>query len=53
MAAGGRFTKDRFDIDLDADTVRRPAGNTTPIVRDRKGAWQRRVRRVVCGVSTA
>jgi len=38
VAAGGRFAKDRFDIDLDADTVRCPAGNTTPIVRDRAGA---------------
>jgi DDE family transposase/transposase-like protein DUF772 len=38
VAAGGRFAKDRFEIDLDADTVRCPAGNTTPIVRDRKGA---------------
>ena len=38
VAAGGRFAKDRFDIDLDADTVRCPAGNTTPIVRDRNGA---------------
>ena len=35
---GGRFAKDRFGIDLDADTVRCPAGNTTPIVRDRNGA---------------
>ena len=38
VAAGGRFAKDRFDIDLDADTVRCPAGNTAPIVRDRDGA---------------
>jgi Transposase DDE domain len=38
VAAGGRFAKDRFDIDPDADTVRCPAGNTTPIVRDRNGA---------------
>jgi len=38
VAAGGRFAKDRFVIDLDADTVRCPAGNTAPIVRDRNGA---------------
>ena len=38
VAAGGRFAKDRFDIDLDADTVRCPAGNTAPIVRDSNGA---------------
>ena len=38
VAAGGRFAKDRFVIDLDADTVSCPAGNTAPIVRDRDGA---------------
>jgi hypothetical protein len=38
VAAGGRFAKDRFEIDLDADTVRCPAGHTTQIVRDRHGA---------------
>ena len=38
VAVGGRFAKDRFGIDLDADTVRCPAGNTTPIIRDRNGA---------------
>jgi hypothetical protein len=38
VAAGGRFAKDRFDIDLDADTVRCPAGNIAPIIRDRDGA---------------
>ncbi len=38
VAAGGRFAKDRFDIDLDADTVGCPAGNTAPIVRDKNGA---------------
>jgi hypothetical protein len=38
VAAGGRFAKDRFDIDLDADTVRCPVGNTTPIIRDKNGA---------------
>ena len=30
-AAGGLFPKDRFAIDLAAQTVRCPAGNTTPI----------------------
>jgi hypothetical protein len=30
-AAGGLFSKDRFDIDLGARTVRCPAGNTAPI----------------------
>ena len=38
VAAGGRFAKDRFVIDLDAEQVRCPAGNTAPIVRDRNGA---------------
>jgi hypothetical protein len=38
VAAGERFAKDRFDVDLDADMVRCPAGNTAPIVRDRNGA---------------
>ena len=38
VAAGGRFAKDRFDIDLNADTVRCPAGNTAPIVRDKHSA---------------
>jgi hypothetical protein len=38
VAAGGRFAKDRFDIDLDADTVRCPAGHTVSIVRDKDGA---------------
>ena len=28
VGAGGRFTKDRFDVDLDADTVTCPAGRT-------------------------
>jgi hypothetical protein len=38
VAAGGCFAKDRFDIDLNADTVRCPAGNTAPIVRDKHSA---------------
>jgi Transposase DDE domain/Transposase domain (DUF772) len=36
-AAGGRFSKDRFDIDLDAGTVSCPAGVTTPIRPARNG----------------
>jgi hypothetical protein len=36
-AAGGLFPKDRFDIDLDAQTVRCPAGNTTSIRAARAG----------------
>jgi hypothetical protein len=28
VGAGGRFTKDRFDVDPDADTVICPAGRT-------------------------
>jgi hypothetical protein len=36
-APGGRFAKDRFDIDLDADTVTCPAGHTAPIRRGRSG----------------
>ena len=35
--AGGRFTKDAFDIDLDTDTVTCPNGVTAPIRRDRAG----------------
>lgn len=34
----GRFSKDDFDIDLDADTVTCPAGQTVPIVRSDDGA---------------
>jgi hypothetical protein len=36
--AGGLFTKDAFEIDLDADTVSCPAGNTAPIRRGADGA---------------
>ena len=36
-AAGGLFSKDRFAIDLDAQTVRCPAGNTAPIRAARTG----------------
>ena len=35
VAAGGRFAKDRFDIDLRHDTVRCPAGRTAPIRRSK------------------
>jgi hypothetical protein len=35
---GGLFTKDRFDIDLDRDTVTCPNGVTTPIRRGTDGA---------------
>ena len=35
---GGLFTKDRFDIDLDHDTVTCPNGVTTPIRRGADGA---------------
>ncbi len=34
---GGRFTKDDFDIDLEADTVSCPGGHTTPIRRNHTG----------------
>jgi hypothetical protein len=39
VAAGGMFAKDRFDIDLQHDTVTCPAGQTAPIRRgtDRAG----------------
>ena len=37
VAAGGMFAKDRFDVDLDADTVSCPAGRTAPIRRGRDG----------------
>ncbi len=33
VGAGGRFTKERFDVDLDVDTVTCPAGRTGPIRR--------------------
>jgi hypothetical protein len=36
-AAGGLFTKERFDIDLDTDTVTCPAKTTAPIRRGRDG----------------
>jgi hypothetical protein len=36
-AAGGRFAKDRFVIDLDADTVTCPGQVTVPIRRGREG----------------
>jgi hypothetical protein len=36
-AAGGLFSKDRFAIDLGAQTVRCPAGNTAPIRAARAG----------------
>jgi hypothetical protein len=36
-AAGGLFGKDRFDIDLDHDTVTCPAGHTTPLRRAKPG----------------
>ena len=35
---GGLFAKDRFDIDLEQDTVTCPAGNTAPIRRAGDGA---------------
>ena len=38
VAAGGRFAKDRFDINLRHDTVRCPAGHTAPIRRNRRPA---------------
>lgn len=34
----GMFSKDDFDVDLDADTVRCPAGQTTQIVRSDDGS---------------
>ena len=36
-APGGRFTKDRFDVDLHSDTVVCPAGQTTTIRRGKDG----------------
>ncbi len=38
VAAGGLFAKDRFSIDLEADTVTCPAGQTAPIRRGADGA---------------
>jgi hypothetical protein len=36
-AAGGMFSKDRFDVDLDTDTVTCPNGVSTPIRRNAAG----------------
>jgi len=36
-APAGRFAKDQFDVDLKAETVTCPAGQTSPIRRDRDG----------------
>jgi hypothetical protein len=38
VAPGGLFSKDRFDVDLHADTVTCPAGNTVPIRRGTDGS---------------
>ncbi len=38
VAKGGRFAKDRFEVDLQRDTVRCPAGHTAPIRRSSNGA---------------
>jgi hypothetical protein len=38
VAVGGRFAKDRFDIDLEADTVTCPNAVTVTIRRNRDGA---------------
>ena len=38
VTAGGLFTKDRFDIDLEQDTVTCPAGHRAPIRRAGDGA---------------
>lgn len=38
VSRGGMFSKDDFDIDLDADTATCPNGNTVPIRRGRDGA---------------
>jgi hypothetical protein len=37
-AAGGLFTKDAFDVDLDTDTVTCPTGKTAPIHRTKDGS---------------
>ena len=36
-AAGGKFPKDQFDVDLEADQVTCPAGVTAPVRRNRDG----------------
>ncbi len=46
VAAGGRFAKDRFDIDLDQDTVGCPAGHQAPIRRHSDGGGTARFGRV-------
>jgi len=40
-AAGGRFTKDAFDIDLPGRQVTCPAGNTAPLTRSEPGLTAR------------
>lgn len=42
VARNGKYSKDDFDIDLDADTVTCPAGNTVPIVRSADGSGKAR-----------
>lgn len=49
VAAGGRFPKDRFNIDLDQDTVGCPAGHHTPIRRHSDGGGTARFGQVCAG----
>jgi hypothetical protein len=49
-AAGGRFTKDAFGIDLKTATVTCPAGHTTPLRNNRNNGRERvAVFGVACG----
>jgi hypothetical protein len=50
---GGRFTKDAFDIDLDAQTVRCPAGRVAPIRRDAEGDGTARFGQACSGCALA
>lgn len=49
VAAAGMFTKDRFDIDLEQDTVTCPAGATAPIRRGKENAGTARFGRACTG----
>jgi len=50
---GGRFTKDAFDIDLGAQTVRCPAGQVAPIRRNAEGEGTARFGQACAGCALA
>jgi hypothetical protein len=50
---GGRFTKDAFDIDLEAQRVRCPAGRVAPIRRNAEGDGTARFAQACAGCALA